>query len=307
AGSRGLISRLMESKLFRDDHMVSDEQQLNKQIGRGQLAVGVVIPSNFEQQLEERHQAKVRIILDGVDAYTAGIANVQLKQVISEFEPLEKNEHKAVVPSISILYNPDLRSSWYFIPGVLGAMLTLTSTLVSSSVLLREKELGTLEQLLLTPYETWEILLGKIAPIFALLMCDAGVAVLTGMLVFGVPFRGDVGLFALASALYVFVGIGLGMMLATVCRTERQSHLVSFFVNVPVMQLSGAVVPFETMPKLLQDIGTLDPLRYFTVIARSLMIKGAGFGALWPDLLALFMFALALFCFSLKQFRRQLS
>ncbi len=305
--SRELISAVTAGQMFRRRENLSSDTALEERLRSGQLKVGLVIPPGLDSALAREHRADVQVIVDGVDAYTARLAASCMAQKIQRFNPEGAWRLPPVVPCLATLYNPGLRSSWYFIPGIMGALLTLTSTLVASAALLREKELGTLEQLLMTPYASWEILLGKVVPIFALLMGDVLLAVILGMSVFGVPFRGSVLLFALASGLYVCVGISLGMMLATVCRTERQSHLVSFFVIVPVMQLSGSVVPFETMPPFLRAIGAADPLRYFTTIARSLLIKGAGLDSLWPSFLVLAVSVVALFLVSVIRFRRQLT
>jgi ABC-2 type transport system permease protein len=149
-------------------------------------------------------------------------------------------------------------------------------------------------------------LLAKVAPVFSFLIIDVFLALAIAFAVFGLPFRGNMLLFLFASSLYIFVGMGLGIMMATTCKTERQAHLVSFFVNVPVMQLSGAVVPFETMPVFLQKLAILDPLCYYTVIARSLFLKGTPAPDLILPMLMLAASALVLFTFSLLRFRRQM-
>lgn len=305
--SRALVSSVGTGNVFHLQETVNTEGVLEKDLACGKIKAALIIPSSFERDLSMSHMSEVQVLIDGTDAYSARIAAGKIAQVVREFNGEGGARQPLIQPVVTTLYNPDLLSSWYFIPGVMGAVLTLTSTLVSSAVLLREKECGTLEQLLMTPYSVFEILLAKVLPIFVLLMGDACLAVLTGMLVFGVPFRGSPLLFWTAAALYICVGMGLGMMLATVCRTERQAHLVSFFVNIPVMQLSGAVVPFETMPDILRGIGTINPLRYFTIIARSLLLKGADYETLSSSLLVLFVSAVVLFSFSLWRFRKQLT
>jgi ABC-2 type transport system permease protein len=304
--SRSLVSAIMATNLFRLCSVAPEEAALSNAIKSSKVKVGVVVPQDFEQQLQREHVSHVRVILDGADAYTAKVARSYLMQTILHFDGGLERPPQPITASIKMLWNPAMASSWYFVPGVIGAMLTLTSTLVSSASLLREKELGTLEQLLMTPYSVGEILLAKVTPVFAFLIVDVFFALAIAFAVFGLPFRGNLLLFLFASSLYIFVGMGLGIMMATTCKTERQAHLVSFFVNVPVMQLSGAVVPFETMPAFLQRLAILDPLCYYTVIARSLFLKGTTAQDLILPMLMLAASAVVLFTFSLLRFRRQM-
>lgn len=304
--SRSLFSSIMATNMFRLRSVYAQESELENAIKSSAVKVGLVVPPDFEHDLQREHLAHIRVVLDGVDSYTAKVVRGYLMQTILHFDGGVERPPMPITPSIKMLWNPAMASSWYFVPGVIGAMLTLTSTLVSSASLLREKELGTLEQLLMTPYSVAEILLAKVTPVFGLLMIDLFFATSIALAVFGLPFRGSMVVFLIASSLYIFVGIGLGIMMATVCKTERQAHLVSFFVNVPVMQLSGAVVPFETMPEFLQRLASLDPLRYYTYIARSLFLKGTPVTGMMLPVLMLASSAVVLFAFSLLRFRRQM-
>ncbi len=159
----------------------------------------------------------------------------------------------------------------------------------------------------MTLAETWEILLAKIVPLFVLLIGDVILALSLGRLVFGVPFRGNSILFLTLSGLYVFVGIGVGIMLATISRNQQQVVLTSFFVNLPMIQLSGAISPIESMPPLLRYLSLLNPLRHYVEIMRGLLLKGVGLNVLWPNALALGLFATALLAISINRFRTQLS
>jgi len=304
--SRRLVSAVTDTDIFKLKSAYLSEQELTNSIKKTEVKLGLVIPSDFDRSLAREHVGRVAVIIDGVDAYTANIARGYLMQIFQHFEVNSDPPQQLIEPVVTVFFNPGLVSSWYFVPGVIGAMLTLTSTLVSSASLLREKELGTLEQLLMTPYSVSEILFAKVLPVFVLLLCDVFLALGMALFVFKLPFRGDIVIFLVASGLYIGVGIGLGILMATVCKTERQAHLVSFFVNIPLMQLSGAVVPFETMPQLLRQIASIDPLRDYTIIARSLFLKGSGLNALMPHLLMLGAAALVLFSFSILRFRKQL-
>jgi ABC-2 type transport system permease protein len=210
-----------------------------------------------------------------------------------------------IKPLTLYLYNRGQVASWLFAPGVLGAALTLTATLVASAAILRERESGTIDQLLMTPAEPWEILMAKVLPIMFCLLLDVCVAITASRIVFGLPFRGSVMVLALGSFLYVLIGIGMGMLLGSVCQSQRQAQLTSFFINIPLILLSGTVVPRDSMPEVMQAISLVDPLRYYTDITRGVILKGNGLDILWQDLVLLFIFAVVMLSLSLLRFRRQ--
>lgn len=307
--SRELVAALTENRIFLVQDFVLSEQELGNQVRRGDITVGLVIPPQFDRQLAAGRSAEVQVLVDGVDANTAGIASGYLSQIIGQFSrQLNSSPTPNLIdPEVSFLYNPGLISSWFFVPGVLGTVLTLTSSLVSSATVVREKDTGTLEQLLMTPAEAWEILLAKIVPLFVLLMGDVLLALTVARVVFNVPFRGNFPLFLIVSALYVCVGISIGILLATVSKNQQQVVLTSFFLNLPLIQTSGAIAPIESMPVFFRYLSLLNPLRHYVVIARGFLLKGVGIVELWPHVLALAVFAIVLLSLSSLKFRRQLS
>ena len=323
--SRDLVASLAGSGVFSQVAYVSDEHVISRQLEDGQLNVALVIPADFTNDLNRGRAATVQVLIDGADAYTAGIASSYVLRTVNQFrsdavpeqpavtEPWRKDTLQAPVPSasvidprISILYNPGQISSWFFVPGILGACLTLTGTLVASATVLRERESGTMEQLLMTPASPWEILLAKIIPLVVFLLGDVCIAIVAAHIIFAMPFRGNLALFLIASALYAFVGIGIGMMLGSMCRSQRQAQLASFFVNIPLILLSGTVVPLDTMPWFLQAVSLADPLRYYTLIARGVILKGSTLSMLWQQLLLLALSAVLVLSVSANRFRRQL-
>jgi len=307
--SRDLVAALTENRIFVAQNFSSSEKELGNQVRRGDVTVGLVIPPQFDRQLAAGRSAEIQVLVDGVDANTAGIASGYFSQIVGQFSrQLNPNPNPNLIrPEVSFLYNPGLISSWFFVPGVLGTVLTLTSSLVSSATVVREKDTGTLEQLLMTPAEAWEILLAKIVPLFVLLMGDVLLALTVAKVVFNVPFRGSFPLFLLVSALYVCVGISIGILLATVSKNQQQVVLTSFFLNLPLIQTSGAIAPIESMPTFFRYLSLLNPLRHYVVIARGFLLKGVGIAELWPHVLALAMFAIVLLSLSSIKFRKQLS
>ena len=350
--SRDLIDGLTNSGVFPKSQFLDDEKTIADELTSGKLDVGIVVPKDFTADLQRGTSASLQVLVDGADAYSAGIASAYVLRTINAYKPtkfqpafrgrieaeikenvrltahqargsspatsgdagggatslfkgMQMNAAKLVDPAIQILYNPGQLASWFFVPGVLGASLTLTSTLVASAAVLRERESGTMEQLLMTPAETWEILLAKVVPLVAFLLADVCMAIGAAAVVFHLPFRGNFLLFLFASSLYIFVGIGFGMLLGTLCKNQRQSQLTSFFINIPLILLSGSVVPLDTMPAFLQAISVVDPLRYYVFIARAVILKGDGLNILWPEVGALVLFAILLIAVSANRFNRQ--
>ncbi|ANV90721.1 ABC transporter permease [Picosynechococcus sp. PCC 8807] len=309
AQSREFVSALTENDIFQIESIPKNEAQLQEQVRNGKLTAGLIIPPNFDRDLNQGNSTEVQVFIDGVDANTAGITNGYINQIVNQYTRRRNPEFKTppVETQSRFLYNPGLISSWFFVPGVIGLVLTLTGSLISSVTVIREKDVGTLEQLLMTPASGWEILLAKIVPLFILLMGDVLIACGMGKFIFNLPFRGNFLIFYSLSGLYVFVSIGLGILLATLSRTQQQVVLTSFFFNAPIIQLSGAIAPIESMPKFFQILSWFDPLRHYVAIARSLILKGVAIDSLWPNILALLGFAIILLSVSVHRFRAQLN
>ncbi|MEE3719448.1 ABC transporter permease [Tumidithrix elongata RA019] len=307
--SRELIAAFTENRIFTLEKTLASEKELGQQVEEGKLTVGVVIPPEFNRDLVKGKPSEIQILIDGVDANTAGIANGYANQIVRQYSLnlAGKSFTPPIDTHVTFLYNPGLTSSWFFVPGVIGLVLTLIGSIVSSITLVREKDTGTLEQLLMTPAEPWEILLSKIVPLFVLLMGDVFLALSLGRFVFGIPFQGSFLLFLILSGLYLFVGIGVGIMLATVCQSQQQVVLTTFFINLPMVQLSGAIAPIETMPEFFYYLSWFNPLRHYVAIVRGILLKGVGLEALWMHAISLAVFAVVLLTISARQFRSQLS
>lgn len=307
--SRELISALTENQAFNLEIILKNEKELSKKIKEGKLTIGLIIPPDFSRKLSQDKITEIQIIIDGVDANTAGISWGYIKQIIRRYNQKLNLDQVSplIIPQTIFLYNPGLISSWFFVTGIMGAIFTLTSSLVSSGTVIREKDTGTLEQLLMTPSEAWEILLAKIVPLFILLMGNVFLSLELGIIVFKIPLRGNFVLFMVLSGVYILIGIGIGIILATISRTQQQAFLLSFFVNLPLIQLSGSIAPLESMPLILKYFSLLNPLRHYVNITRAIMIKGLNLDILWPEATALVGFALLILSIGINRFRRQLS
>lgn len=318
AASREVISAFVESRSFQVSAYYPSPAELSRALSAGKLDGGLVIPSDFARQRERGETAAVQLLLDAVNSNTAGIAEGYASRIIKALK--ERREPSGVAlrvegPSsgrgsvaarIALLYNPGLENAWFIVTGVLGILLVLNGSIIGSASMVKEKELGTVEQLLMTPAQPTEIIAAKIAPLFLLLSIDIGLALMVGYTVFGVPVRGSLALLSAAGMLCVFAGIGIGTFLATFSRSQQQTQLMSFFVNPPLAMLSGATTPIEAMPAWLQPFTLLNPIRHFATIARGIMLKGAGIDLLYPNLLALLVFATLLVGVSAWRFRKQL-
>lgn len=309
AESRELISVLTENRVFVMEQYLPTQQALAEQVRQGNITVGMVIPPEFKRNLTQGKSTKLQVLVDGVDANTAGIASGYIRRMIQaqDLEWSIESPPLLIQPQHKFFYNPGLRSSWFFVSGGLAISLMVSSTVISSMIVIREKDRGTLEQLLMTPASASEVVLAKVVPLFVLLIGEAFLGLGVGRLVFGLPFRGNLLVFAVLSGLYLLAGIGIGIMMATFARTQRQLVLTAFFINIPLIQLSGAIAPVESMPPFFRALSWLNPLRHFVQILRGILLKGIGLEMLWLHVLALMLFAAIFLAVSIGQFRKQLS
>jgi ABC-2 type transport system permease protein len=331
--SRELVSAFKEGLVFQTKAYYSSTDELGQAISRGDLDAGLVVPRDFAEKRARRETVEVQLLVDAVNANTATIAGgyaariiAGLNQKIASSQPprqrptdntsdassasLTSNApaklRAMVTPRLTLLYNPGLKSAWFITTGMIGLLLILQGSVVSSASLVREKEIGTIEQLLMTPAGNSEIIIAKVLPIFLLLAVDIGLALSVARLAFGVPVRGSLLLFFLSASLCVLCGIGLGMMIATFTRTQQQAQLMGFFTNPPLAILSGATTPIEAMPTWLQPVTSLNPVKHFAIISRGILLKGSGVDVLYPHLLALAAIALVMVSVSAWRFRKQL-
>src|SRR6185295_18377039 len=336
AESRELVSAFQEGLVFQTKAYYASTNELGDAISRGDLDAGLVIPRDFAEKRARRETVEVQLLVDAVNANTATIAGGYAARIVAGLnqkialsqpprtpqtplssgpandQPLSLTTNvpipaRAIVtPRLTLLYNPGLKSAWFITTGMIGLLLVLQGSVVSAASLVREKEIGTIEQLLMTPAAGSEIIVAKVLPIFLLLSIDIGLALFVARVAFGVPMRGSLLLFFLASSLCVICGIGLGMMIATFTRTQQQAQLMSFFTNPPLAILSGATTPIEAMPAWLQTITSLNPVTHFAIISRGILLKGSGVQVLYPELLALAAIALVMVSVSAWRFRKQL-
>jgi drug efflux transport system permease protein len=320
--SRELVAALTESRSFRLGGYFTTAEQLGNAISQAKLDAGVVIPYQYARDLRRGRSPTVQVLLNAMNANTAAIGQAYMEGVIQTYNedlrrpsaqasvedaaPPAPSRHGQVRLVPAFLYNPGLVDSWFIATGVFGLLLILNSSLISSAAMVKEREAGTFEQLLMSPASTTEIIIAKITPLFVLLCLMMLLALAVLKLVFRVPFHGSLPFVLFGGVLCVLSGISLGTVIATLSRSAQQAQLTAFFVNPPLSSLSGALNPVEAMPDWLQPLTLLNPIHHFAAIVRGSMLKGGGVATLWPNALALLAFTLVLVALSVWRFRRQL-
>jgi ABC-2 type transport system permease protein len=307
AESRELISVLTENDTFQLSGAYPTPAALGQALAAGRLDVGVVVPYEFARRRARGQPATVQVLLNAANANTAQIAQGYVEGAVASLNRDLRGDRAAPVDlRAAYLYNPGLVNAWFIVTGVFGTLIILNGSLVSAATMIREKERGTVEQLLMTPASALEVVTAKLVPLFLLLMAMVGLVLLIAGLVFHVPFRGNALLVLVACAGCVLTGIGLGTLTSTFARSANQTQLISFFVNPPLAMLSGGLTPIEAMPKVVQPLTLLNPIAHFATIARSVLVKGAGLDVVYPNLLALIVLAALFVGVSAWRFRRQL-
>jgi len=321
--SRELIATLTESKSFRLAGYYSSAGQLGDAVSQGKADAGMVVPYDFARDLARDRQATVQFLLNATNANTATISRGYAESMIQRYNTELRNQgiHAPLQPIAgselvrrgqvqlqpAFLYNPGLVDSWFIVTGVLGLLLILDSSLICAAAMVREREAGTLEQLLMSPASTSEIIISKITPLFLLLCLMMFLAIGVLKFAFGVPFHGNILLLVAGGALCILSGISIGTVISTFSKSAQQAQLTCFFVNPPLSALSGALNPVEAMPKWMQPFTVLNPIHHFATIARGSTLKGSGIIDLWPNFLGLLLITLVLGSLSIWRFRKQLS
>jgi ABC-2 type transport system permease protein len=303
--SRELISVLTQNPTFRLAGSYTTTALLGQELARGRLDVGVVVPYDYARLRARGRSATVQVLLNAANANTAQIAQAYVEGAVA-FLNQDAREARAAPLELrpAFLYNAGLVNAWFIVTGVFGTLIILNGSLVSAATMIREKERGTVEQLLMTPASAFEVVAAKLVPLFILLMLMVALVLTVARLVFHVPFRGNPALVITACACCVLTGIGT--FISTLARSANQTQLISFFINPPLAMLSGGLTPIEAMPKWVQPLTLVNPIAHFATIARSVLVKGAGLDVLYPNLLALFALASLFVGISAWRFRRQL-
>lgn len=315
--ARRLLDAYRAADYFDISFEVDSEEEMRSLIDSGGARAGLIIPPDYSTQLVGGGSTQLAFVLDGSDPTVAStsLSAAQLigqehaaELQVSQLERLGQETLRAQALEVrsQVWYNPDLVSSHFMVPGVIGMILYSITSILTATAIVRERERGTIEQLIVTPIRSWELVVGKLIP-YALLAFLNTLAVLAlGSWLFDVPIRGDLSLILVFSGLFLLTGLGIGLLASTIAGTQQEAMLIVFMTLLPSVFLSGFFFPIEAMPRFLQLISYLIPLKYYLVIIRSLLIKGVGASALREEIVALLLFGLAIMTLATLRFRKRL-
>ncbi len=314
--SRALLDAFRSANYFSIDYAVGSDAEYRTLIEAGDIRAALIIPPDYEQRLLEGN-AQVSLVLDGSDATVGGTALSTAKLIGQSFATRVLSEQAALTgrPSAfkpplevrtQVWYNPDLIAAYFNVPGVIGMILYFITALLTASAIVRERERGTIEQLIVTPIRSWELVVGKIMPYTILAFIDMVEVLVIGHWWFHVPIRGDLGLIFALSGLFIISSLGIGLFASTVANTQQEAFITVMVTMLPSIFLSGFFFPIEAMPTFLQYVSAIVPLRYYLVIIRALLLKGVGAAALQSEIIALAIFAFVIMTVAALRFRKRL-
>jgi ABC-2 type transport system permease protein len=315
--SRELVARFVQSGYFDVVGYVSTDRAARDLIDRGRALAILRVERDFEDDLRAGRTAPVQFILDGTDSNTAGIALNYGARIAGQFSEQvlisqQVREHGSanrggVDLQMRAWFNENLESRYYFIPGVIAMLVMLLTLTLSSMGIVREKEIGTIEQIMVTPMSSLEFITGKTIPCAALAFFDVILVTLVAVFWFDVPLRGHVGWLLASTVLYLMTAIGAGLFISTLSQTQQQAMMSTFFFYLPAILLSGFVFPVDNMPEVVQWLTVVNPLRHFLVIIRAVFLKGIGPSILWPQMLALALIGVTTLGLAVSRFRKTLA
>jgi len=316
--SRDLISRFTSSPYFDVQRQLTDSREIRDSIDRGKATVGLEIDAGFAQKLRSGQTAPMQVIVDATNSNTALIASGYISQIALGFAHDYQMDRiyriapqlTEAIPSVELeqrpWYNSSLSSRWFFIPGIVGSLtLVLVITLTAFAVV-REREIGTLEQIMVTPIRPAEFILGKTLPFFLIGLFDVSLIALVGTLWFQVPFRGHLSVLLTGSVLFLLCMLGVGLLISTVSSTQQQAMVTSFFFIMPAISFYGFGFPISTMPQWMQYFSYAIPLRYFLIVLRGTYLKGVGMDILWPQMAAMAGLGFGLLTIAILRFHKAL-
>ncbi|MBZ5534658.1 MAG: ABC transporter permease [Acidobacteriia bacterium] len=315
--SRELVARFENSQYFDIVEYVNSDTRASELIDRGKVLAVIRMNKGFEEDLRAGRSAAVQVLLDGSDSNSAGIVLNYCARIAGEFsqnalrEQFKRLRGAAPFPSTVELstrawFNENLESRNFYVPGVISLMVMLITLLLTSMAVVREKEIGTMEQVMVTPIRPAEFILGKTVPFALIAFFDVVVITAVGVFWFDVPIRGSLGLLFFSTALYLMPCLGIGLLISTISQTQQQAMLSAFLFFQPAVLLSGFIFPIANMPRVVQWLTFLNPMRYILVIVRGLFLKGVGTSVLWTQMLALGVMGVCTLWLASKRFHKTL-
>jgi ABC-2 type transport system permease protein len=315
--SRELLSRFLFSGRFDVVKIARTPDDIRAAIERSEASIAIVIQAGFAENLRKGQSAPAQIIVDGTNSNTALIALGYVNEIVAAYaqdmaQDLARRLHAGEQPPPQIVieprpwFNEDYNSRWFFVPGVIATLTLIMIVNLTSFAIVREREVGTLEQIMVTPIRPLEFILGKTIPFFCVGLAMTALIACAGTVWFQIPFVGNPFVLLLGTSLYLFSVLGIGLLISTICSTQQQAFATNFFVVNPLFTLSGFSFPISSMPQVMQWLSTINPMTYYLVVIRGTFLKGVGLTVLWPQMLALGALGFVLLSLSVLRFRKSL-
>ncbi len=313
AQSRELIRAYQASNYFTIEMYLPNTDALRFEVDRGRLRGGLIIPAGYSRDLMKTGRATVGFVVDGSDpsiaqtAYSAAqaVGQAQSVELVQERLHINPDQQPGIDVRPRVWYNPEMRSQNFMVPGLIGTVLTLMTMMMTALAIVREREWGTIEQLVVTPIRPIELVIGKVTPYIVVAFWDLLEILVVGVFWFHVPIRGSVPLLLELSAIYVLSSLALGLLISTVAQTQQEAMFLTYFLFLPFIFLSGFFFPIDAMPKALQIVSMFVPLKYVLIIVRGVILKGVGLPELHSAVLAISAFAVVLIIVAASRFRKQ--
>jgi len=310
--SRSLASDMTASGYFNIKYYPASYEETSQLIDQRKVICAVCVDKSFSKDIKKGARAKLMFIFDGTDSNTTMIAVSYIQSIIAKysaditFKNIKQPPPAPLDVRLRTWYNPNLITSIYNVPGVMAMLIMIVCLLLTAMAIVREREIGTMEQIMVSPIKPLELILGKTTPFAIIALFDMLLVAVVGVNVFHVPIRGQFYILFLGACVYIASAISLGLFLSTIAKTQQQAMMSTFIIMLPAILLSGFVFPIENMPQWVQYITYLNPLRYFLVIIRGVFLKGNGFDILWPQFAALIVMGTALLTLSSLRFKKHI-
>jgi len=315
--SRDVIDRFTSSKYFKVAAYPQTSEEIEKLIRKGDVILSIEIPSGFSKKVKKGNTGTLQILVDGTESNTAMIALGYMGQILSDYSTavvLKRLNQAGIVDfeeagvdlQNRIWFNANLESRFFYVPGVIASIAFLIPIILTAQAIVREREIGTLEQIMVTPIRSWELMLGKTLPFALIGLFDVIMIALIGVFWFEIPFRGNPLILLLGNILFLLSSVGIGLFISTISSTQQQAQISTFFFMMPAFILSGFAFPLENMPQWLQYTTYINPLRYFIIVIRGVFLKGIGLEILWPEITALAILGGIAILFSSLRFQKRM-
>ena len=308
--TQDIITKIESSQYFDIDRTISTNEQIEKAFKTGRIKLAIVFQPNFQNELSHSNKAQLQVIADATDPNQATTLTNYISSIVMDYQNEMNKQNKlpyTIKTEMRMLYNPQLKGAYTSVPGVMGMILLLISAMMTSIAIVREKELGTMEILLVSPMKPWLVVISKVIPYFIISLINVATILILSVFVLGLPIEGSLFLLIGSTIIYIFCALSLGILISTITETQQAAMLISLLgLMLPVVMLSGYAFPIANMPTILQVLSNLVPAKWYIIIVKSVMIKGIGIEQIWKELLILLAMTGTFLLISIKRFKIRL-